>query len=204
MSTMPMVLSHQGIRLSGFGSDEPVRNDPVQPHWETHPPSAATNKGAIIFRPTRGPSVSWIPASLKPGLRRTLCSVDAVVNEPEEDDDYGPARPTDFAHRLAVDLIGRAASLLTSFPAGSACTDSVGGIRLTWHKQTRQIRLVLAPTPRGRSYLYAQAGERYQITEDITEGMVAASLRWLEQSPLTDVSACPTSNWTAQKSFTAL
>ena len=183
MSTMPMVLSRRDIPWSSPGSYELITNHAVQPHWEAHPPSAATNRGVIIFEPTQAASVSWIPAGFKPGFRRTLRSLDALVNEPDEDDEFGPARPTDFAYRSAVNLMRRAASLLTFFPAGTACTDSVAGIRVTWRQQTRQVRLVLAPAPLGRSYLYAQAGEQYQITEDISEDRLATWLQWLELSP---------------------
>jgi hypothetical protein len=178
-----MVLTYPGISLSDSGSDEPPGIDAARPPWETQAPSAATNRGVTILEPPQAPSVSLIPAGFKSGLRQTLRSINAVANEPEEDDDYGPARPTDFAHNLAVNLMDRAASLLESFPAGSACTDGVGGIRITWRKQTREIRLVLAPAPQGRSYLYEQEGEHYQITEEIAEDMVAAWLRWLEQGP---------------------
>lgn len=181
MSTMPIAQIHRGIRSSySFGSDELGWAGAIPPHWEIHPQSAATNPGVIIFEPTQAPSVSWIPTGLKPGFSRTLRSIDALVNDPEEDDEYGPARPTDFAYRSAISLMRRAASLLALFPTGSACTDGVAGIRVTWRNRTREIRLVLAPTPQGRSYLYVQVGEQYQITEDITEDRIAARLRWLD------------------------
>jgi hypothetical protein len=177
-----MVLSYYDIPFSP-GSSELTRNNAVQPHWEAEPPSAATNRGVIMSEPTQAASVSLIPAGFKPGFRRTLRSLDALVNEPEEDDEFGPARPTDFAYRSAANLMRRAASLLAYFPAGTACTDSVAGIRLTWRQQTRQVRLVLAPVPLGRSYLYAQVGEQYQITEDISEDRLATWLKWLELTP---------------------
>jgi hypothetical protein len=180
MSTMPLAPIPRSMRLYDTGSGEPLTEDAMQPNWETYPPSAATNRGVTIFEPGPVPSVSWIPAGLKPGLARTLLSLHALVDEQEEDDEYGPAHPTDFAYRSANYLVRRAASLLTFFPAGSACTDGVAGIRLTWRDQTREIRLVLSPTPHGRSYLYRQQGEQYEITEDITEDRLAALLRWLD------------------------
>ena len=126
------------------------------------------------------PAGSWASAAFTVGLQRTLCALDDLMNEPE-DDEYGPARPTAFARQLAFELLQRAASLLDAFPVGSASTDTAAGIRLTWRNQTRQLRLVLAPTPEGRSYLYAQAGENHRITENIAYDTLAALLMWLNR-----------------------
>jgi hypothetical protein len=106
--------------------------------------------------------------------------VDDLVAEAEEDE-FGPARPTEFARGFAVNLLRRAASLLSSFPAGSACTDVDAGIRITWREGARQVRLVLAPSPDGRSYAYMQDSRRHQITDVVTYDSVAGLLWWLDR-----------------------
>lgn len=176
---MPQNLSLPAISFSEPESAPTDRPHANRPCWGMPDASSATRNDVTIFHPAPLERVSRIPDN-GAGLQRTLRSVEDLMSEAEEDE-YGPARPTEFAHRFAISLLRRAASLLSSFPAGSACTDVDAGIRITWREGERQVRLVLAPAPDGRSYVYMQDAQHPQITGVVTYDSVAGVLCWLDR-----------------------
>ncbi|HWR37006.1 MAG TPA: hypothetical protein VN622_14180 [Clostridia bacterium] len=182
MSTMPLCVGLFG-GLDPDQWDEPASNAPVRrpDSWACVSASSATLPGIRVLVPAEATMRAWrMPAAFNSGLRRTLRSLDELSGEPEEDE-YGPARPSLFAHAMATELLRSSAALIDPFPAGSACTDTAAGLRITWRKQNRQLRLVLPPTPEGRSYLYAQAGSQHQITDNLTYDSFAAWLQWVDR-----------------------
>lgn len=184
MSTMPLsVRSFGGIGSDLWDESESIAEFGKEARWVCVSESSATIPGIRVADPAEPTSRVWrMPACFNSGLRRTLRSLDELSQEPEEDE-YGPARPSQFAYNTATELLRRSASLVDSFPAGSASADTAAGVRITWRKHNRQLRLVIGPRPEGRCYVYRQAGEQHQITDNITYDSFAAWLRWLDRGP---------------------
>ena len=99
----------------------------------------------------------------------------------EECDEYGQLRPTTYAYQLATSVITEASTDLgPHFPKGSVCTDSQGGIRITWFNADREVELVL-PSSRDRgAHVYHGSISEYDVEPYTTSNRALSRwLRWL-------------------------
>src|SRR5436309_326525 len=69
-------------------------------------------------------------------------------------DDYGVIDPTQYAFKSAFKLVRLAQQKMVLRVAGSASVDSLGGIRITWRRNGREIRLVCPASQTEQIYLY--------------------------------------------------
>lgn len=167
--------------FSFFATEGEQSKTPVR--WIKPDPSASTHPGVILFQSEQTESGSKMPSSMMPGLLRTLRSMEQLMGEVGEDEveEDESDRPTNFAYSSATSLIRRAGSLLAAFPSGSACADGLAGIRVTWRRDERQVRLVVAPTQQGRVYIYIQDAKQPRITDVVTHDSLAGWLSWLDR-----------------------
>jgi hypothetical protein len=100
------------------------------------------------------------------------------------DDDYSSEEeipPTAHAVKTASQLLREAnRKIKTNFPCGSVSTDDVGGIRIQWQGQNREVRLIIAALPEGRSYIYHEQGDDYGKEREVTSENLA---HWLDHLP---------------------
>lgn len=100
-------------------------------------------------------------------LQLVLSRIAQLLNEPETDD-FGIARPSDFAYETAVNLLNAAAPRMKStFPRGTAVVDHEGGIQLSWMGTDRQLHLIIRahPTSRHLLFYYFPSGHRVRGLE---------------------------------------
>jgi len=115
-------------------------------------------------------------------LNITLARLQALLNEEEDDDDYGVAKPSTYAFGTALALVSEAARLMDSpFKRASASTDERGGIRLTWSRPEAEVRLVCAYQSDKPTYLYHEVGNEYEVERDVSVSTVSYWLDWLNK-----------------------
>lgn len=113
-------------------------------------------------------------------LNITLTRLQGLLEEEDEEDDYGVTKPSAYAYGTALALVSEAARLMkTDFTRGSASTDDKGGIRLTWLRPNAEVRLVCAHQPDKSTYLYHEVGDEYGVEHDVSAPKVAHWLNWL-------------------------
>lgn len=119
---------------------------------------------------------SWSFRLTADGVNSTLRSIESLKEELDEGDGY-PARPSEYALTFAMDTVKHAGALLDiDVPAGSACTDVNGGIRVTWRDLPREVRLVIPGLPTGRGYIYIRSGLKSNILDDLSPDVLAVQL----------------------------
>ena len=114
-----------------------------------------------------------------PGITTTLRNL-AALWEMEEEDDYGVLKPNDQAFKTAMNLILEAHTLLHDrFPQGTAATDHLGGVRLTWKNPQvgYMVRLSCPATLEQPVDIYHSTPQEYGV-EDVAS--VSALVHWLE------------------------
>ena len=95
------------------------------------------------------------------------------------EDDYGPLDPTQYSFKSAFKLVRAAQRHMLERLAGSPSVDSLGGIRITWRREDREVRLIC---PAGRAeqiYIYQQSERRNQAIHGVTPAILADKLSWL-------------------------
>ena len=99
-------------------------------------------------------------------------------NEPEQDE-YGTLRATKGSFDLACHLLTNAAIVSGleggRVPYGCASTDSKGGIRIEWVRESTSVHLVIPAAEERDGYVYHEEGTNYG-TESATAEALA---RWL-------------------------
>ncbi|MCC5637593.1 hypothetical protein LC593_17455 [Nostoc sp. CHAB 5844] len=116
----------------------------------------------------------------------TLKRLVALLEE-DETDEYGILQPSQYAFKLAMQLVidayetmgVGAARRRHRFLRASAATDEHGSIRLTWSKRSPEceVRLVCPATAEQQAYLYHEMGDNYAVERDVTASML---VHWLE------------------------
>ena len=96
------------------------------------------------------------------------------------EDDYGAIGPSQFAFLRAFRLISSAIEVLgEDFPC-SPSVDSHGGIRVTWRRGDRQVKLVCPATRETPMYVYYYSPSGNGLrNENITAADLADKLYWL-------------------------
>jgi hypothetical protein len=94
-----------------------------------------------------------------PSLSISQCRLLALLRDERgsKEDDYGEISPSQFAFRLAFELVSEAERLARGNVKGHAVVDSEGGIRVTWRGvDESEVRLVCPATSAGNLYIYEQ------------------------------------------------
>jgi len=105
--------------------------------------------------------------------------VEQLAREPETDEDL-PEYPTDEAVGWAIGLLSTAGQILgENFPRGSAAVGEDGGVRITWSRGDKEVRLVCGGTRENRSYIYFEDGPVYGVDDVVTGMRLAEFLMWL-------------------------
>jgi hypothetical protein len=120
--------------------------------------------------------------------RRTLPVVEAIdaLQAGNEDE----VRPTEFAYKNARSTIESAYGEVDGsrakkrrgvpaiFPKPLITTDDVGGIRLSWITENKQVRANFGARPELRSYVYFESGSEHDV-EPLDPQHLAGRLAWL-------------------------
>jgi hypothetical protein len=96
------------------------------------------------------------------------------------EDDYGQIGPSQFAFKTAFLMVAHAISLLDEDLPCAPVVDSEGGIRITWNRYNKQIKLVCPPTKDAPVYIYqaSPAGNSLR-NQNVTASVLAERLSWL-------------------------
>lgn len=104
----------------------------------------------------------------------------------EKMDDDGILAPTNHAMQQTTRLLIHASTIVWQhclstgrtfiFPRGFVSTDSEGGLRIEWTKGDASLRLVIAGSKAGKSYLYHEFGDKYGSERLITAELLGRSL----------------------------
>lgn len=93
--------------------------------------------------------------------------------------------PTEYAYEKARSIVesayGRAEAKMRipeALPRPSITTDDVGGVRLSWRADARQLRANFGARQDLRSYIYFESGEEHDI-EELSADNLAGRLAWL-------------------------
>jgi len=95
------------------------------------------------------------------------------------EDDYGMLDPTQHSFRSAFKLVRNAQKQMVFRIVGSPSVDSLGGIRVTWRREDREIRLVCPGNRAELIYVYQQSERRNQAIHGVTPTILADKLSWL-------------------------
>ena len=113
------------------------------------------------------------------GLGEMLDQLDVLTQAQEYDGDSLP--PTqEAASRMRSLLEGASEFLSAAFPLGTLAADGDGGLRLEWIRPGRELRLIVAASERGRSYLYHEAGADYGADYAPDAEKLGRGLNWLD------------------------
>jgi len=96
------------------------------------------------------------------------------------EDDYGLVSPTQHAFKSAFILVRAAQKQMGGVRiVGSASVDSVGGVRVTWNREDREIRLVCPAAQPDQIYIYQQSELSNRAIHGVTPEVLANKLSWL-------------------------
>ncbi|HEY3836896.1 MAG TPA: hypothetical protein VGL72_10010 [Bryobacteraceae bacterium] len=91
----------------------------------------------------------------------------------EEDDEFGPVRPTaDSVEVARKTLFQLAQAGIEIPPVRDAGTDHDGGLRLAWERGPKFLELVVPRSEPAGAYFYYSEGEHYSLERDLTPGAV--------------------------------
>lgn len=113
------------------------------------------------------------------GLPRSVERLAALLEENGEDD-YGQIGPTQLAFRNALHLVLAASSILGYDVCSSPVVDSQGGVRVTWRRGDKILKLVCPATRDAAIYLYqsSPAGDSLR-DQNVTPSVLAERIAWL-------------------------
>jgi hypothetical protein len=96
------------------------------------------------------------------------------------DDDEGDIGPTQYAFKTAFDLIEEAEHVVGGRLVSSPVVDSEGGIRITWRRGDKQVKLVCPATREAPVYMYYAFPEGNDLrNQNVTATVLAERLAWL-------------------------
>lgn len=101
-----------------------------------------------------------------------------------ETDDYGRLQPTEHAFGEVIDLLVNAAidAYPRQIPSGCVSTDSEGGVRIEWVRETSSVHLVVPAINSSESYVYHEVDNSY-ATEDATSEGLSNWLKLIADGP---------------------
>ncbi len=104
----------------------------------------------------------------KSGVNETIRQIcDLMISN--EEDEYGPLRPTEIAYSTAIVVLGKASLDLTQmvnqrdglfpFPRGAVTTDEWGGLRIEWVCGDAVVHLLVPAFVDGGPQVYHEVGK---------------------------------------------
>jgi hypothetical protein len=103
--------------------------------------------------------------------------------EESGEDDYGQIGPSQFAFKTACLMVVSATALLDEDIQDIPCApvvDSEGGIRITWTRYNKQIKLVCPSTKDAQVYIYQSSPAGTSLRDqNVTASVLADRLSWL-------------------------
>jgi hypothetical protein len=107
-------------------------------------------------------------------IRRLVALLD------DSDDDEGRVTATQYAFKTAFDLVEEAEHLVGGGLVSSPVVDSEGGIRVTWRRGDKQVKLVCPATREAPVYMYYAFPEGNDLrNQNVTAAVLAERLAWL-------------------------
>lgn len=112
---------------------------------------------------------------LPTSLSRLFCLL-----EENGEDDYGQVGPSQFAFRTAFLMVAHAIALLNEDVPCAPVVDSEGGVRITWNRYDKQIKLICPATKDAPVYIYQSslAGNSLR-NQNVNASVLADRLSWL-------------------------
>lgn len=111
-------------------------------------------------------------------LNRLYLELSQLYSDDEYDEDF--LRPTKSAIYRARLWLTKVSHMLSGLPTGAyVSTDGSGGLRIEWSIEEKNVRLVIAATPSGKSYIYHEAGSEYGVDRNISPETISQWLNWL-------------------------
>lgn len=127
---------------------------------------------------------TWTATHAKPTtvLRKLPVSLSRLICLLEEsgEDDYGQIGPSQFAFKTAFLLVANAVAILDQDLPAAPVVDSEGGVRITWNRFDKQIKLVCPAKKDAPVYIYqsSPAGSSLR-NQNVTAAVLAERLQWL-------------------------
>jgi hypothetical protein len=119
----------------------------------------------------------------KINFTKTLKSLLELL-ELEEEDDYGVLRPTDYAFKMAINLLVEAYEMMGDrFPKiAHNSTDELGGIRIGWARENsaRELSLFCPSTPDKQAYIYHQINDDSAVEYEVSASNLVSWLEWFK------------------------
>src|SRR5437016_13044716 len=121
----------------------------VRNTWTATPPPPETFIGQSARAALPQACVTDLPVSLSR-------LVDLLYENGE--DDYGQVGPSQFAFKTAFRMVERAERRAGGAFSASPVVDAEGGVRVSWRKGDRQVKLICPATREGVTYIYHSSG----------------------------------------------
>ena len=146
------------------------------------PESSRMNESPLSFIHTQhevGEAESDGIAAPVDSLPVSLSRLVDLLDEDERDDQY-EVGPTQFAFKTAFRLVQQAEAALGEEVSSSPVVDSEGGIRVTWRRGDRQIKLVCPAANNAPLYIYQSSPTGNSLrNQNVTAPVLAERLLWL-------------------------
>jgi hypothetical protein len=105
----------------------------------------------------------------------TLRRIEELLREENEDD-----RPSDYAYGVVLKvLLVAARELSLKFPRASVSVGPNRGLRVTWSRGPKEVRLICGGSAANRSYIYSESGSQHGVEFIVDGRQLAQHLRWV-------------------------
>jgi hypothetical protein len=114
------------------------------------------------------------------GLKVLLTDLAALLQGQDYSDEF--IRPTQHAVATTWTLLSESSSAVSGlFPVGTVYPDGDGGLRIEWIRPKREMRLAVSAQRPGKTYIYHESGDQYDIDYKVTGNKLAFWLNWLNE-----------------------
>jgi|GEM_PF-6201875 len=140
------------------------------------------DRGETSFNVGENPISNVLPAAADAPELNIISTLVAGIAKLLNEDDYDEEfiKPTNYTISRALELIFATASTFSSIPTqGKLSTDGMGGIRMEWKYRDKEIRAVISATAQGRSYIYYEQNDTYDIDTALSGTHLSYWLSWL-------------------------
>jgi hypothetical protein len=128
---------------------------------------------------------TWTASNAKPSsafskLPISLSRLFFLLDENDSAEDDGHQGPTQFAFKTAFLMVAHAISLLDDDLPCAPVLDSEGGIRITWNRYGKQLKLICPATKDAPMYIYQSCPSGNHLrNHNVTASVLADRLSWL-------------------------
>lgn len=102
-----------------------------------------------------------------------------LLEEDCDPDEFGAVGPSQHAFATTLRIIRMAEKRTSLRLVGAPVVDSTGGIRVTWKRSDREMRLVCPSTRNEALYAYVQSSAENKILREITPDVLVEQWAWL-------------------------